>query len=179
MVEVKETELPAIGKKFTIETESGETVVIVVRLNGEREVYRFTEDKEIPVSETTFTEEEARTIGSILAGSYFQPVQETAVELLMKEMAMEWVKIEGGSILENKTIGELAIRKRTGVSIISILREGKVIPNPLPKERMYAGDTIIVVGTSEQVKAFLTLVEKPIEETPEASTEKSPKGSGG
>ncbi|MFQ5863029.1 MAG: cation:proton antiporter regulatory subunit [Candidatus Brocadiales bacterium] len=165
MVEVKETELPAIGKKFTIETESDETVVIVVRLNGDREVYRFTEDKEIPISETTFTEEEARTIGSILAGAYFQPVQETAVKLLMKEMAMEWVKVEAGSILKNKTIGELAIRKRTGASIISILRGGKVIPNPLPKETMYEGDTIIAVGNKEQIKAFLSLVEKPVEKT--------------
>ncbi|MFQ5957585.1 MAG: cation:proton antiporter regulatory subunit [Candidatus Brocadiales bacterium] len=173
MVEVKETELPAIGKKFTIETESGETVVIVVRLNGEREVYRFTEDKEIPISETTFTEEEARTIGSIMAGSYFQPVQETAVQLLMKEMAMEWVKVESGSILENKTIGELGLRKKTGVSIISILRKGKVIPSPLPMERMYEGDTIIAVGSNEQMKAFLALVEKPIEKTSKKSQEKS------
>lgn len=177
MVEVRETELPAIGKKFTIETGAGETVVIVVRLTGEREVYRFTEDKDIPVSETTFTEEEARTIGSILVGSYFLPVQETAVQLLMKEMAMEWVKVEAGSILDNKTIGELAIRRRTGVSVISILRKGKVIPNPLPKHKMREGDTIIVVGTNEQVKAFLTLVEKPIEKTPRKpateSTEKS------
>lgn len=173
MVEVRETELPAIGKKFTVETASGETVVIVVRLTGEREVYRFAKDNDIPVSETTFTEEEARTIGSILAGSYFQPVQEAAVQLLMKEMAMEWVKVEAGSILDNKTIGELAIRRRTGVSVISILRKGKVIPNPLPKHKMREGDTIIVVGTNEQVKAFLTLVEKTPEKPATEPAEKS------
>ncbi|MEE9583943.1 MAG: TrkA C-terminal domain-containing protein [Candidatus Brocadiales bacterium] len=177
MVEVKETELPAIGKKFTIETESDETVVIVVRLNGEREVYRFTEDKDIPITETTFTEDEARTIGSILAGSYFQPVQETAVELLMKEMAMEWIKVEAGSILENKTIGELAIRKKTGVSVISILRKGKVVPNPLPKETMHEGDTIIAVGTNEQMKAFLTLIEEPTGKTAEKPSTNPPKKS--
>lgn len=166
MVEVKETDLPAIGKKFTIEAESGETVVIVVRLNGEREVYRFTGDKDIPVSETTFTEEESRTIGSILAGTYFQPVKEKAVELLMKEMAMEWVKVEPGSILEDKTIGELAIRRETGVSVISILRKGKVIPNPIAKHTIRRDDTIIVVGSSEQIRTFLNMVESSGKKSP-------------
>lgn len=174
MVEVKETDLPAIGKKFTIEAESGETVVVVVRLNGEREVYRFTEDKEIPVSETTFTEEEARTIGSILAGTYFHPVKEKAVELLMKEMAMEWVKVEPGSMLEDKTIGELAIRRETGVSVISILRKGKVIPNPIAKHRIRRDDTLIVVGTSEQIKTFVNMVEFSVKKTGGKSPETPP-----
>lgn len=177
MVEVKETDLPAIGKKFTIEAESGETVVVVVRLNGERELYRFTEDKEIPVSETTFTEDEARTVGSILAGSYFQPVQEPTTELLMKDMTMEWVKVEPGSILEDKTIGELAVRRKTGVSIISILRKGKVIPNPLAKHIMHRGDTIIVVGRNEKIKAFLSMVENPPVETSEAPDKQPPEES--
>lgn len=158
MVEVKESELPAIGKKFTIETESRETVVIVVRLTGEREVYRFMEDKETPVSSTTFTEEEARTIGSILAGTYFHPIHEKTMEIFIKKMAMEWIKVETGSILANKTIGELAIRKKTGVSVISILRDGKVIPNPLPAQRMREGDTLIVVGSSEQMKKFFDYI---------------------
>ncbi|MHC4198184.1 MAG: cation:proton antiporter regulatory subunit [Planctomycetota bacterium] len=177
MVEVKETDLPAIGKKFTIESESGETVIVVVRLNGERELYRFTEDKEIPISETTFTEDEARTVGSILAGSYFQPVQEPTVELLLKDMTMEWVKVEPGSVLEDKTIGELAVRRKTGVSIISILRKGKVIPNPLAKHTMRKGDTIVVVGRNEQVKAFLSMVGDPREKASEAPDEQPPEES--
>lgn len=163
-MEVRETDLPAIGKKFTIETESGETVVVVVHHTGEREVYRFTEkEKEEPASVTNLTEEEARTIGSILAGTYFQPVPEKSMELVMKEMAMEWIKVEPHSKLANKTIGELAIRKKTGVSVISILREGKAIPNPLPSERIHEGDTLIVVGNSEQISKFLSFIGKPRE----------------
>jgi TrkA domain protein len=99
MLEVKETDLPAIGKKFTIETETGETIVIVIRLDGERELYRFLKDKEEPESVINFTEEESRTIGNLLAGAYFEPVHEKAVELVMKELSMEWVKIKKDSLL--------------------------------------------------------------------------------
>ncbi|HHT9121061.1 MAG TPA: cation:proton antiporter regulatory subunit [Candidatus Hypogeohydataceae bacterium YC41] len=164
MLEVKESDLPAIGKKFTIETEAEETVVIVLRNTGEREMYRFLKGKEEPESVITFTEEEARTIGNILAGAYFEPVHEKAVQLVMKELSMEWIKVEEGSLLANKTIGEVGIRKKTGVSVISILREGKYIPSPLPTETMLAGDTLIVLGSSEQMKIFLSFIGQPREE---------------
>jgi TrkA domain protein len=163
MLEVKESDLPAIGKKFTIETEAEETIVIVIRLTGEREVYRFLKGKEEPEFVTTFTEEEARTIGNLLAGAYFEPVHERTVQLVTKELAMEWIKVEEGSILANKTIGEVGIRKKTGVSVISVLREGKYIPNPLPSEMMCVGDTLIVLGSSEQMKTFLNFIGRPKE----------------
>lgn len=164
MLEVKESDLPAIGKKFTVETEAEETIVIVLRLDGEREVYRFLKGKEEPESVINFTEEEARTIGNILAGAYFEPVHEKAVELVMKELSMEWIKVEEDSLLANKTIGEMAIRKRTGVSVISILRKGKYIPSPEPHEKMLVGDTLIALGNSEQMKKFLSFIGRPKEE---------------
>lgn len=164
MLEVKEADLPAIGKKFTIETEAEETVVIIIRLTGEREIYRFLKDKEEPESVTNLTEEEARTIGNILAGAYFEPVHEKAVQLVMKELSMEWIKVEEDSLLANKTIGEVGIRKKTGVSVISILREAKYIPNPLPSEKMHVGDTLVVLGSSEQMKKFLSFIGRPKEE---------------
>ncbi|HHT9131014.1 MAG TPA: cation:proton antiporter regulatory subunit [Candidatus Tripitaka californicus] len=160
MLEVKEADLPAIGKKFTIETAAEETIVVIIRLTGEREVYRFLKGKEEPESVTTLTEEEARTIGNILAGAYFEPVHEKAVELVMKQLSMEWIKVEEDSPLANKTIGEVGIRKKTGVSVISILRDAKYIPNPLPSEAMHVGDTLVVLGSSEQMKKFLSFIGK-------------------
>lgn len=164
MLEVKEADLPAIGKKFTIETEAEETIVIIIRLTGEREVYRFLKDKEEPESVTNLTEEEARTIGNILAGAYFEPVHEKAVELVMKQLSMEWIKVEEDSPLANKTIGKVGIRKKTGVSVVSILRGAKYIPNPLPGEKMHVGDTLVVLGSSEQMKKFLSFIGKSREE---------------
>ncbi|MDI6760963.1 MAG: TrkA C-terminal domain-containing protein [Candidatus Brocadiaceae bacterium] len=164
MLEVKEADLPAIGKKFTIETEAEETIVIIMRLTGEREVYRFLKDKEEPESVTNLTEEEARTIGNILAGAYFEPVHEKAVELVTKQLSMEWIKVEEDSPLANKTIGEVGIRKKTGVSVVSILRDTKYIPNPLPNETMHVGDTLVVLGSSEQMKKFLSFIGKSREE---------------
>ena len=78
----------------------------------------------------------------------------------MKQLSMEWIKVEEDSPLANKTIGEVGIRKKTGVSVISILRDAKYIPNPLPSEAMHVGDTLVVLGSSEQMKKFLSFIGK-------------------
>jgi len=41
--------------------------------------------------------------------------------------------------------------------VIAILRGGKPLPNPSPDERMEAGDTVLALGTPEQMEGFLAL----------------------
>ena len=37
-------------------------------------------------------------------------------------LELTWVKVVPGSPIENRTIGELAIRKQTGASVVSVIR---------------------------------------------------------
>jgi len=53
-----------------------------------------------------------------------------------------------------KSIEELGIRKKTGVTVISIVRGDHTITNPLPEEVIREGDTLILVGTREQMDRF-------------------------
>jgi TrkA domain protein len=93
-----------------------------------------------------------------VAGATYQPVPTEKMEMILQQVVMEWVKVHQNSNFVNKTIAELEIRRKTGVSIIAIEREGKVIPSPDPyKEQIKAGDTLIAVGTRQQMKAFLYL----------------------
>jgi voltage-gated potassium channel len=51
-----------------------------------------------------------------------------------------------------KTLMELDIRKKTGATILAIVRDKKTILNPEPTLEMLAGDHIIAFGTEENIK---------------------------
>jgi len=159
MSAIKECDLPGIGKKFTLELDSGDKLVVVIHFSGEREVFKFTKNNDEPSSVTTLTDEEARQIGAILSGTYFQPVMEDEQKLMMKNVTMEWIKITDDSALANKKLEELNIRKITGVSITTIIRGETVIPNPRSSEVLKPQDTVIIIGNNEQIKNFISTFE--------------------
>ncbi|TCK03365.1 cation:proton antiporter regulatory subunit [Phorcysia thermohydrogeniphila] len=157
---VKEGELPGIGKKYSIKTENGDTIVIVIHHTGKREIYYFEDENEEPTAVIELTDEEARTLGTILVGALFQPTSdEEKIGFLMKHLAFEWIKIPEGSFLVGKSLKELEIRKNYGVIVVAIIREENIIVSPSPLFPLQPGDTIVVVGSLENVKKFVRLVE--------------------
>ena len=61
------------------------------------------------------------------------------MEMILQQVVMEWVKVHQNSNFVNKTIAELEIRRKTGVSIIAI-REGREgDPKSRPLQRTYKG----------------------------------------
>ncbi len=158
-MELRETDLPGIGKKYDLTLENGKEVAIIIYSTGKREIYLM-EDEE-PLCTIELSDEESREIGFLLAGAVYQPIPSSKMELIMKEMVMEWIKVEEGSNFENKTIADLQVRKRTGASIIAIVRGEKIIPSPDPyTEIIKAGDTLVVVGTRNQVNQVISFCKK-------------------
>ncbi|HEU5011310.1 MAG TPA: cation:proton antiporter, partial [Roseiflexaceae bacterium] len=70
-----------------------------------------------------------------------------------------WFTLSDTSPLIGKSISESDIRQRTGVSIVAILRDERVITNPAPEMTFRAGDSAAVLGTLQQRNAFHALVE--------------------
>lgn len=150
-MEVKEHDLPGVGKKFACTTRGGDRLTVIIHNTGHREVYLFERGEDFPNAAVRMEDAEARKLGAILGGAYFQPTPAESMDLILDQLAVEWMKVRPGSPLEGQTIGEAAVRKRTGASIIAILRDGRAVPNPQPDERIAAGDTLVVVGDREQV----------------------------
>ncbi len=69
-------------------------------------------------------------------------------------LELNWVPVDQHSPLNGHTIRELGIRSRTGASIVGIIREGSLLPNPSPDFRFGSGDLVGVIGRSEQFTAF-------------------------
>lgn len=147
-------ELPGIGKKFTFWTKAKQFLSVVIMANGKREVFLFDDPDDDPTFHFLLNEEEAGLLGSILMGTYFKPEQDKQKELLLDKLSIEWVNIENGCTLAGKTIFQEEIRKKTGITIIAIIREEESIINPPPETLMKSGDTLIVVGSREQTTAF-------------------------
>lgn len=61
-----------------------------------------------------------------------------------------WLEVRPGSALDGQTLAQLSLRRRTGVSVVGIMRDGILEPNPGPDEVIQAGDLLAVVGRPEQ-----------------------------
>jgi len=158
---IRETDLPGIGRKFVIETRSGDKMVVVVHDDGRRAIYHFDqEDPDEPVSMVTLEDAEARQVASIVGGLAYQPKSLADVDLDVNDLMIKWYKLSPNSPGVGKRIGEMQVRQTTGAMIIAILGEDRSSKriNPGPEEVLSAGQTLVVVGERHQVKALERLI---------------------
>ncbi|MFW6384971.1 MAG: cation:proton antiporter regulatory subunit [Halodesulfurarchaeum sp.] len=156
---VYESDLPGVGKKFEVELGDDDRLVIVTHNTGKREV--FLKESEGADSEKLFelSDRLARRVGTILEGAYFQPVQSERVQtMLADETFLEWYSVDDGAEIVGQSLTDAKIRERTGVSIVAIEREDDVIPSPPPDTVIAEGDTLVVIGSRENVTRFEPLV---------------------
>ena len=72
-------------------------------------------------------------------------------------LELNWLILERESTLISHTIGELGIRTNTGASVVGVVRNSTLYPNPGPDFRFAPGDMAAVIGKSEQFNAFQQL----------------------
>ncbi|MGH3088679.1 MAG: cation:proton antiporter regulatory subunit [Rubrobacteraceae bacterium] len=152
-MEIRETDLPGIGKKFQADVSGGERIVIVIHDDGRREIYQFDEgDYDECVASITFEDAEARQIAGILGGMAYTPKAMEKVEMAFDELLIEWYRVESGSEAEGRTIGDLGVRRNFGTTIVAIIEDDKTqVVNPGPEAVIKAGATLVVAGERQQV----------------------------
>lgn len=67
--------------------------------------------------------------------------------------------LRAGSPACGRTIREIALRSRTGATIVAVTRRGAPIPNPSPDVRLESGDVLVLVGTHRQLDDTRALLE--------------------
>lgn len=158
-MEIYEADIPGVGRKFELPTGSGEErLVVLIHHDGKREL--FVRPSEGADSEriASLTGEQARTLGTILEGAYFQPVELEQIRVPLGEAIIEWVDVSPDSPLVGSTLRESGARQRTGVSIVAIQRGEETIANPDPDVAVEAGDILVALGTREEHAALANLV---------------------
>lgn len=150
---MNEAYLPGVGKKFWMDTASGEKLTVIQHNDGRYELYLFKPGEEFPSATLTMTEFEARDAGSVLFGRFEHRIVET-MDVVMKDLVIEWAKVGEGSALADKTIHQMQVRHRTGVSIVAIIRGEDGIPSPSPDDVINRDDLLMIIGKKENIDRF-------------------------
>ncbi|MEW6662372.1 MAG: cation:proton antiporter regulatory subunit [Bacillota bacterium] len=157
-MQIKSVDLPGVGRKYTIETGEGCLLVIIIHHNGHRELYTMCHvDDDEPRFALEMNDETARKVGAILMGADYQPVADERVEIMRKNILVEWIRVEPQSSLSNLSIKDSHVRSVTGATIIGIQRGVEVIGSPDISEVIRPGDVLMAIGKKEQIKALEAL----------------------
>lgn len=96
------------------------------------------------LANATTTQEDYRTLGQMRGAE--------------QQFDLQWVKLEAENPLIDRSIAETEIRKATGVSVVGIIREGKLETNPSPSYRFQRHDMVAIIGSAEERLKFHCLV---------------------
>jgi K+:H+ antiporter subunit KhtT len=158
---VVEQSLPGIGHRYELRSADGGRVVVVVHHSGRRDLYVFEPGGEEAAAVAAFTDEQARTLGAVLGGAYFKPAVVEEIEAVIGGLLIDWVTLQAGSPGAGRTIGELEIRRRTGITVAAVLRDHSPLIAPEPSERLRPGDQLVVLGRREDLPRFQRHVVDP------------------
>lgn len=157
-MEVFETRLPGVGTRYEFSTVEGDRLGVVARRDSRRDLVLYDrDDPDTCRAVVELNSEEAAVLVDLLGGS--KVTQRLAdLRFEVEGLAIEWVTMPAQGGLTGATIGEGAIRSRSGASVVAIVREGASILGPGPEFRFAAGDVVLVMGDAEGVAKAATLL---------------------
>ncbi len=154
---VTEQDLPGIGRRYQMTDDSGHVVTVIVHHSGRRDVYlpsRGSGD----AAAVSFTDDQARRLGALLAGVYFKPAVVAQVEAVIGGLLIDWVTLHAGSPGVGHSIADLGIRRHTRMTIAAIVRDEASLVAPDPTTVLGVGDRLVVIGRPEDLSTFVRAV---------------------
>ncbi len=76
----------------------------------------------------------------------------------LEDVEVETCRIDEDSPALGQSLNELAIRPRTGASVIAFMRDGVTQANPSDKTFLEAGDVVVLLGAREQIRRAIGLL---------------------
>ncbi len=155
---MNETRLPGVGVRLDFACVDGDHLGVVLHHTGRRELFVYDRDDPDSVKVTTsLTPDESAVLADLLGGAtiteQFEDLRQEIAGL-----AIDWLQIGPASRYANRELGDTALRTRTGVSIVAIVRQNSAIPAPGPDATLIPGDTVVVVGTAEGINSAAALL---------------------
>ena len=151
MTDVEETLLPGVGARHDFTTTEGQRLGVIVHRTGVRELLIYGQDDPDACAHTLRLEgDNLRVLVELLGGT--QIVERLAnLQYSVEGLAIDWLSLPANSASIGTTLGSTAMRTRTGVSIVAVLRGEATFPSPEPDLVFEAHDVAVVVGTPEGI----------------------------
>ncbi len=74
-----------------------------------------------------------------------------------EQFDLQWIRLSSRSAIVHRSIGESEIRKRTGVSVVGVVRDGQLKPNPDADFVLLPNDLAAIIGSERNRDAFCAM----------------------
>ncbi|MDN5857387.1 MAG: cation:proton antiporter regulatory subunit [Pseudonocardia sp.] len=146
---VEVTPLPGIGVRKDFAIRGGRRIGVISHRDGKIElIVSKSDDPDACMAEIPLTADEAGALANLLGAP--QLISQLADEHVdLPGIHTRGLPLSSGSPYDGRTLGDTALRTRTSVSVVAVMRAGQVHPSPAPDFTLTAGDILVTVGTSE------------------------------
>ncbi|MDT7703674.1 MAG: TrkA domain protein [Pseudonocardiales bacterium] len=146
---VEVTPLPGIGVRKDFALRNGRRIGVVTHRDGKIElIVSKSDDPDACLAELPLTSDEASALANLL-GAPQLVAQLNEEQRDLPGIHTRQIPVRTDSPFDGRTLGDTALRTRTGVSVVAVMRAGQAHPSPTPDFTLTAGDLLVTVGTSE------------------------------
>lgn len=151
------TPLPGIGVRKDFPAAEGRRVGVVTTRDGAVDLIVFkADDPDAAALTMRLSPAEAATLSSLLGAP--QLVAQLREEL--PGLSTRQLPLDDTSPLNGRELAEGQIRRRTGTSIVAVVRAGEVFPAPRPDFVLAGGDMLVAVGTADSIEAAAKILKR-------------------
>lgn len=145
-LEIRERDLPSVGVRYEVDLTHSASLAIVVSNTGERWLY-YRDDPDADYEKITeLTDSQARAIGLVLAGAYYQPVPARAGDVTPTDEHVKWYQVSETAAAIETQIGDLDAVTDAEAAILAVVRDGKRTANPPNDFILQLDDHLVVIG---------------------------------
>jgi CPA2 family monovalent cation:H+ antiporter-2 len=80
-----------------------------------------------------------------------------------KQFDLQWILLSPESAIIHKSIGEIGIRQKTGTSVVGVVRDETLKPNPDADFILLPNDWVAIIGSDSDRKSFALMASSPNE----------------
>ena len=159
-MDVTVTPLPGLGTQQDFVTRSGRRIGVITYRDGRFElIISGHDDPDKVAASVGLNAEETSALANLLGAP--QLVARLSEQQSEVTGVTTWqLPVTPNSPYVERTLGETEMRTRTSASIVAVVRDGEVHASPRPDFRFLAGDLVVVVGTSDGLRAAGDILER-------------------
>jgi TrkA domain protein len=158
MASVEERDLAGIGKRFTVKTNKGDRLIIILQDSGGVELYWESAGADQSDCVATLDSEEARLVAAIIGRTLYRT--EPIERLGRHGLVVAWHTLAHSSYTVGKTLQELGLFRFPTVSIITVVEKGgEKWTNPTSDHVFKAESQVALVGNRKDVQKCIEFIE--------------------